>query len=577
MSKKYTDEKNAQIIVTLLKKHGIRKIVASPGTTNMAFVGSVQSDAYFEVYSCADERSAAYMACGLSEEAGEPVVLSCTGATASRNYLPALTEAFYRKLPVCAITSSQPVGRAGHHSPQMLDRSSPPVDTVKLSVQLPIVKDANDEWECNVKVNQALLELKRRGGGPVHINLPTLYSRNFNVTSLPDTRMIERISMEDAFPQLKGRVAIFIGSHSKISDSLIREIDDFCSANDAVVFCDHTSGYKGKYRVLWSLVSAQKVSWSESQPDVLIHIGEISGAYMNVTGSHVWRVSEDGEIRDTFKKLRYVFEMSESKFFRHYTNTGTGNGTDSYLKRCNEILERLRARIPEVPFSNNWAASKLSVCLPKKSALHLGILNSLRSWNFFEIPTSVDAYSNVGGFGIDGGVSSLIGASFANREKLFFGVIGDLAFFYDMNSLGNRHIGNNLRLFLVNNGRGTEFKNFNHPCAAFGEDANAYMAAAGHYGNKSPHLVKHYAEALGFEYLCASNKEEFEKVYLRFVTPEQTARPILFEVFTTDTDESQALKMVMSIEEGTETKAKEIAKNLLGTTGVAFAKKILGK
>ena len=49
--------------------------------------------------------------------------------------------------------------------------------------------------------------------------------------------------------------------------------------------------------------------------------------------------------------------------------------------------------------------------LPENSVLHLGILNSLRSWNFFEVPTSVSAYSNVGGFGIDGGVSSLIGAS----------------------------------------------------------------------------------------------------------------------------------------------------------------------
>ena len=82
----YTTEKNIQILITLLKAHGIKRIVASPGATNITFVASVQQDPYFEIYSCVDERSAAYMACGMAPESGEPVVLSCTGATASRNF-----------------------------------------------------------------------------------------------------------------------------------------------------------------------------------------------------------------------------------------------------------------------------------------------------------------------------------------------------------------------------------------------------------------------------------------------------------------------------------------------------------
>lgn len=44
-------------------------------------------DSWFEMYSSVDERSAAYMACGMAAESGEVVVLSCTGATASRNYV----------------------------------------------------------------------------------------------------------------------------------------------------------------------------------------------------------------------------------------------------------------------------------------------------------------------------------------------------------------------------------------------------------------------------------------------------------------------------------------------------------
>lgn len=575
--KKYSEEKQAQILVALLKKHGVKKIIASPGTTNLAFVASVQYDSFFEIYSCADERSAAYMACGLAAESGEAVALSCTGATASRNYLPALTEAHYRKLPVLAITSTQPIGRAGNYSPQFIDRSTPPADTVNLSVQLPVVKDEEDEWECTVKVNRALLELRRRGGGPVHVNLPTRYSRNFDVDTLPDVRMIERVVPAGTFPELRGRVAVFLGSHAKMSASLTAAIDAFCAAHDAVVFCDHTSGYKGKYRVLWALATSQRATFAESRPDVLIHLGEISGAYMGVTGAQVWRVSEDGEVRDTFRKLRYVFEMPEETFFAHYAGTPDAAGEDSQLRRCRETLERLRAKMPEVPFSNIWTASRLAPALPENSVLHLGILNSLRSWNLFEVPASVESYSNVGGFGIDGGVSSLIGSSFASRERLHFGVFGDLAFFYDMNSIGNRHVGNNVRLLLVNNGKGTEFRNFNHPCAAFGADADKFMAAAGHYGNKSESLVKGYAEALGFEYLRAADKAEFEAARERFLSPELTERPMLFEIFTNDADESAALKAMMSLEESVEAKAKSLAKNILGDSGVKFAKKLLGR
>ena len=102
-----SNERSVQLLISLLKQHNIKRVVASPGATNITFVGSLQNDAFFEIYSCVDERSAAYMACGLAAETGEPVVLSCTGATASRNYVPALTEAFYRKLPVLAVTSTQ--------------------------------------------------------------------------------------------------------------------------------------------------------------------------------------------------------------------------------------------------------------------------------------------------------------------------------------------------------------------------------------------------------------------------------------------------------------------------------------
>lgn len=577
MTKYYSEEKNAQVIISLLKAHGIRKVIVSPGTTNMAFSGSIQNDDYFEVYSSVDERSAAYMACGLAAESNEPVVLSCTGATASRNYMPGLTEAFYRKLPVLAITSLQNTAKVGHHVAQMLDRSVLPNDVAKLSVELPIVKDEEDLWDCEIKVNKAILELSRHGGGPVHINLPTLYSRNYNVKELPQYRVINRITPHDNFPILpQGRIAVFIGSHKVFTTEETLVIDNFCATNDAVVFCDHTSGYYGQYRVGYSLVAFQRqFSHDSKKPDLLIHIGEVSGDYysLGITGKMVWRVNPDGELRDTYRKLRYVFEMEESDFFTSYTDT-TKEVKDHNYNDCLNILNDVRGKLPEIPFSNIWIAQELSLKLTSNSSIHFGILNSLRSWNFFDITKGVTSFSNVGGFGIDGCLSSLIGASLANREKLYYAVVGDLAFFYDLNVVGNRHVGNNVRILLVNNGKGTEFRNYDHPGASFGDDADRYISAGGHFGKKSSQLIKHYSEDLGYNYLSANNKDEFITNIDEFVNDHITDKPTVFEVFTDSEDESSALEAYSSILVDTSHKRKAAVKSVIGKTGINIINKI---
>ena len=177
----YTSEKSVLILIALLKQNNIKKIVVSPGATNITFVASLQHDSFFELYSSVDERSAAYIACGLSAQSGEPVVLSCTGATASRNYYPGLTEAYYRKLPILAVTSTQDEIRIGHLKPQVIDRGNLPSDVVIKSEHVKSVISDDDEWDAQIRLNRAILELKHRGGGPVHINLATTYSRDYSV------------------------------------------------------------------------------------------------------------------------------------------------------------------------------------------------------------------------------------------------------------------------------------------------------------------------------------------------------------------------------------------------------------
>lgn len=580
METHYTDEVNTQILIALMKHHGIRRVIASPGATNVTFVASIQQDAYFEIYSSVDERSAAYMACGMAAETGEPVALSCTGATASRNYLPGLTEAFYRKLPVLAITSTQHLGRIGNLVPQVIDRTNELNDVCKLSVQCIGVASEDDRWACENSVNEALMELRHHGGGPVHINLVTTYSSNYDIVELPAVRFIDRIVPGDELPSLMGkRVAIYVGAHAAMDERLTIAVDAFCAAYDAVVLCDHTSNYYGTYRILAPLVITQTKYIAPCKAvDVLIHLGEVSGAYANPSAKEVWRISSDGVPRDPFSKLRYVFEMQDAEFFESYVvDVEDVASRHSFLDEWRREDDRIRAKIPDLPFSNLWVAKNVAPMLPLGSILHLGILNSLRSWNMFEIDPSIRRYCNTGGFGIDGCMSSLIGASLVSPEKLYFGVVGDLAAFYDLNSLGNRHVGSNLRILVVNNGAGTEFKNFNHKCARFGEDADVFMAARGHYGNCSRQLLKHFAEDLGFEYLCASSKDDLLEAAPRFTTPEMLDHPVLFEVFTSSEEESAALEAMYTLEVNAAGVAREAVKGLFGDKGVKVVKKMLRK
>lgn len=582
----YTDERNAQILISLLKAHCIRKIVASPGTTNICFVASVQHDPYFEIYSAADERSAGYIACGLAAETGEPVVLSCTGATASRNYMPPLTEAFYRKLPVLAVTSSRRGCQIGHNIDQVTDRTLLPRDIAKISVQLPLIFDEGAEWECTIAANKALLELRHRGNGPVHINLETAYSRNYTIAELPAARAIYRYVAGEQLPKLNAqKIAIVVGAHMVWTDGLTNAVDDFCAKNNAIVLCDHTSNYKGKYRVFANLAAQQEnfVSVVRSA-DLVIHIGDISASDYRLITDTVWRVNPDGELRDTFRKLKCVFEMDEEVFFCNYANIGAPQD-NLFLNECRKEESGLRTLlqelIPHLPFSNIWAASQASSQLPENAVLHLGIQNSLRSWNFFDVDESIAGYSNTGGFGIDGSLSSTIGASLAHKDKIYFCILGDLAFFYDMNALGNRHINNNLRIMLVNNGKGSEFKLITNPGAMFGDEADAFIAAAGHYGRQSSVLVKHYVEDLGFEYLAASSKEEYLALLEEFTTPIIKEKPIVFEIFTNTADENTALFQIRHMCSGEpddiKDKLKNAMKGILGEKGVQTVRKIIRK
>lgn len=95
----------------------------------------------------------------------------------------------------------------------------------------------------------------------------------------------------------------------------------------------------------------------------------------------------------------------------------------------------------------------------------------------------------------------------------------------------------------------------------------------------SQKLVKDYATDLGYEYLTASNKDEFNATVNRFLTPEVIDRPILFEVFTETENESNALETVLNMISDpkfvVKNAMKQVLQNVLGDDKLDVIKKML--
>ena len=494
------------------------------------------------------------------------MVVTCTEATASRDYMPGLTKAYYHKLPLLAVTGVHGYSEIGHLHPQVIDRSVSPKDIFNYKAQLHRVKSNEDFQENEIMINQALLECSR--GGTAHIDLPcTDEAYSFSTLNLPDVRMIRRYFPWQVLPEIpKGRIVVFIGTHVPFDEKTTESIDNFCASRNAVVFSGKSSGYYGKYRVESALAAFQKFEYGMfGDIGLLVHIGEQPADEATVSrlqkiSSHVWRVSQDGELRDPFHKLENVFAMSERIFFDYYCKSEKNN---VYFKECTETVQLLDVPANSLPFSNVFAAAVCSQRMPKGSFVFLGASNTIRAWSLFRFQAGVKSSSNMGCRGIDGILSTFLGIASVACESICYCVLGDLSFFYDMNSLNNTAIlGSNVRVLLVNNNGGGVFKLSGAPGHRFFGDemTNQFVAAGGHWGNQSSALVKHYAENLGFEYMGASTKEEFLQQCDRFLSPEMTEKPMLLEIFTKDCDERNAFDIAGSLKKDAGGNAKDIAK-----------------
>ena len=542
----YSIAKNVQIVISLLKEHGINLLVLSPGGTNAALVRGVQDDPFFTCYSIVDERSALYFAIGIHLATGKPVAVCCTSAQATRNYIPGLTEAFYKHVPILAITFSKHPQYTYQEYMQAPDQTSLPKDAVRATYSLPYVSNDHDRMHCERLVNEAILDLTHNVPAPIQLNIPMLDTEltQDSDMDLPKVKTIRRFEKNDV-PDIDfghKRILIVVGENRGINDSSLIQ---FAALTNTAIYVNHLSNMENDYTVHGNLLLSciGQDTFDESFcPDILITIGGQTGDYPlyhkladSKTEYEHWRISKQGDIADTYDHLTKVFQCSAEEFFAACHPTQVKN---DYIKIWKDAVDSYSTTM-KLPLSAAFIAQQMCGLIPEGSIVNFSILNSLRVWNLFQSKNRVKCFCNVGAFGIDGCMSTFLGQSVI-VDQLCFLFIGDLSFFYDMNSLGIRHIKNNVRIILINNNGGMEFKYGSSPEKK--KEIDRYIAASGHFKN-----AEGWSKTNGFDYYAVKDTSSFNEIENRLVT--ESSQPIVVEVFVSDTDENKAYTLLRKRED----------------------------
>ena len=588
MEQLYSVHKNVQILIALLKEHGIRNIVCSAGTRNISFVFSVLRDDYFKCYSIVDERSAGFFALGLIQATQEPAAVVCTSGTASCNYLSAVTEAYYQHLPLVVLTSD----RLRYHLNQQEDQCIPQLhlyqDVIRKVVDLAPVKDEMDAWHCGRLVNEALLELDHREKGPVQINFQVdpkypVDGGDFiiNQPTLPKVKKISRIMADDdeecweeLSQRLQGKhVLVCYGQHLPLAQEHVEAINKFCECYDALFFCEHISNLHIK-NMVGSAGILNHIVWDKICPDVVITMGghrmadpKIGLRKINTHFEH-WHVSPNGEVSDVFMCQNQIVECKEKFFFMKMAALSSPC-EHPYVKKWREMEQSRIARKPKTSdfaYSQVYAIKQLIDHLPNNAVFHVSNSNSIRVLTSFDLPDAIDVFCNRGTCGIDGSMSSYIANSFAVDRPSFL-CIGDLSFFYDMNALWNKYINGNTRIMLCNNSGGA-ILNWG-PYLTVNIEGAEVNTGATHQTS-----AKGWVESRGFKYLCAHNQEEFDLAIEAF-TVLQSESPILLEVFTDMTIDIKERGKIATSYMGRQSAAANSVKSLIPKPIKDLAKKIL--
>ncbi len=533
----YTDKKSILILASLLKKHGIKDIVLSPGSRNAPIIHTLTSIKDFYCHRVLDERGAGFFALGLALKSGKPTVVCCTSGSALLNLHPSIAEAFYQKIPLIVISADRPKAWIGQMDGQTLPQTGVFNSLVKLSVNLPEILTQEDQWFSNRLINEAILETTHHENGPVHINIPIaepLY--NFTIKSLPNQRKITRIqgtNDKDFLYKIKSintykKCMVVVGQMPSNEKPQKEKIN--LKTSNFVWLAEHLSNNMSLEKEIENfdliILGLDEKKKKDFSPELLITYGghivskRLKKFLREYPTKEHWHISPTGEIIDLFGHLTTVFEMRAKDFF-----LAINNYLEPKESTYKKLWQEASARIPKVdlPYCEITAIGSLINSLPEDCTLHLANSSTIRYAQFFPLKKNIEVLCNRGVNGIEGSLSTALGYAIGSK-KLNFIIIGDLSFFFDMNALGQKNFCENLRILLLNNQGGEIFNTLP------GIDKNAKS----HSFITLEHNMKAegWAKECGFTYLKATSKDELQKNLKKFTSKAKQPMPMLLEVFT---------------------------------------------
>ena len=448
----------------LLEGLGARHVIIAPGSRNAPLIQLFTGNKSFICHSLVDERSAAYVALGMSKQLDEAVVLVTTSGTAVLNLAPALAEAFHQQVPLLVLTADRPREIISSFNNQVFDQRAPYFNFSKGFIDFPAEIREVEELEKGIRSASLLFrEALAHPPGPVHLNLPItepLYE------PLPHSILPQKGSPVDqeAYPSgsdlkpdldLAGKKVLILagmGSRNSPLKPLLEQLP-------VAVVAENISNLGSEQFITVPelvLAGASDPERTALVPDVVITFGQ------QVVSKRLKLFIQSLEKLELIELKEDVAALSG--FFGELAKSAGPD--DSYRRKWKEIEEREHIRSQEyldhAGFGNLSALARILKAVPTKSVVHLGNSATIRYSQLVRSRTDLHYYANRGISGIDGSLSSAVGAAMVSKRQHLL-VIGDLSFVYDSNALWNKEFPENLKIVVLNDGGGGIFRLLDGP------------------------------------------------------------------------------------------------------------------
>lgn len=506
----YSNKENVNILTSLLVAHGVRHAVVCPGSRNSAIVHNLNECPDIACYPVTDERSAGFYALGMAQALHRPVVVCVTSGTALLNLAPAVAEAYYQHVPLVAISADRPPQWIDQLDGQTLPQHDALGRFVRKAVSLPEPHDAEGHWYCNRLVNEALIATLQGGRGPVHINVPiTEPLFDYTVSELPAERKIEWTAAE------------------MLPATLSRVTRRFLQAKRPMLITGQPMNPLLDEAV--SLVGDDEAYI----PDFVLYIG---GSIVSKRlkrflrkAKETWVVNETGEVNDTFMNLTHVVQ-GDGEAVADHIRFMLVTEPHPFVQQWDELLDSIRQQTEAYqPGYSQMSAVKYFEAHVGDAEVHYANSSAIRLANTF---AQHPVWCNRGVNGIEGSLSTAAGFSCVTDKRVFC-VIGDLSFFYDQNALWNQNLRGNLRILLLNNGKGGIFNMLKGLEQSPARDA--YVAAS---HNTSAEGICRQNDVV---YLSADGPQQLHQAIDTLLNIESD-RPVLLEIFTDPDSDASALR-----------------------------------